>query len=784
MFFNLIGLLFGLLLPAFLPDFLSLQALFVMAAVVLLYAKLHVFRLLLCLLLGVTFSTWNMGRVVDAQIDESLTGKDLEVSLTILIVETRTDDNLVRFVGVLNHLKIQEDVPGGCPACDKMHGQRIQLAWRDKKGDAITLSEGDDIHGVARLKRPRGFVNPGGFDYQAWLLHRRISATGYLKSVATLKKGESRFSYVSFVQRIRANLHAKFFDNGKHIALTQALLLGDTSNVSPEQWRILQSTGTIHLIAISGLHVGLIAGLVFSACRLFIGFLPSVYFGMDSRACVLRSIPVFASVFAAGVYVLISGSGIPAQRAWWVVLCIGGFHILGRKINPFNALLLVAIVVVVLNPFCATQQGFWLSFCAVFALLLGLSYRVEPGRWWQKMLQMQLVLTVGLSGILCVFGVPLSGVSFVANLFAVPLIGVFIVPCIFLAAVLSSFSMVLAQLMFQCADMALLKLWDGLVYLSDIEALFWFSPGAPIPTISIILGTLLLIVSARLRLQGPAVVLIVASLASQSGNDRVRLSVLDVGQGLAVVFESPNETLVYDTGARFSDRFDIGSRVLAPYLRYRNIRHVDFLVVSHGDNDHAGGLVGLVQSMDIGTVISNHVSPSEISDSTLWTCHNDRKWQMGEVTAQVLWPAISNIEQYSSNNQSCVILLEWQGYSVLMAGDIESEVEMALLASGVLPDRVDVLVAPHHGSATSSSMAFLKAVNPKHVIYSAGYRNRYRHPAKRVIKRYEIIGAEQWHTGTHGALTFEWNDLAVLCVNAERLNKQKAWYAFDGRSWP
>ncbi len=792
-FCSMAGLL-GLLLPVYLPHFIPVQPQLVVLSSLLLLVKLRPFQLLAVFWAGVLITTLNMTAVVNAQLPESLVGQDLIVRMTILNLqhgqrEKGKKGTTVRLLARIESLAIDQDNDDIRSIHDTFVARQVKLSWR-KHDRQRTPAVGDHVNAIVRMKPPRGFVNPGGFDYQAWLFHQDIAATGYVKTLDQAFTGKNDQQtqasdlVVQSVRGMRTGLErqVRSANLGANRGLIRALLLGDRSEISQDQWAVLQGTGTIHLMAISGLHVGLIAGLVFSALRFCFGLWP----GMGS-AVLLRLVPVGGSLFVSGLYVVISGVGVPAQRAWWVALCVGVCYVLGRKLNPFKALLFVVGIVLMMNPFAATQQGFWLSFFAVFILLLALSFRAGSQPIWQKALMTQFVLMIGMSGVLFVFGIPFSASGYLANIIAVPVVGLLVVPLLFVGVLVSCVSGDLAGGLFGAAAFVIDKLWLVLELLYRSEWLFWFSPEGELPAFCLISGAILMVIPFRLKLWLPGAVLIAVGLLADRSAVDYRLTVLDVGQGLSVVFESPSNTLVYDTGARYSDSFNMGSRIVAPYLRYRNVKQLDYVVVSHGDNDHIGGLRGLVDAIPTDTIITNHISHEDYTGAYVSGCARGHTLRLDQARVQILWPKDHSISSparrepfssspRSSNDQSCVVLIHFAGQKVLLTGDIERDVERELLESGVLPTEVDVLIAPHHGSATSSSMAFLKAVEPKHVVFSAGYQNRYRHPAKRIRKRYEIMKARQWFTGEQGAIIFEWLQSEHLHVSSERISNKKAWY--------
>ena len=243
---------------------------------------------------------------------------------------------------------------------------------------------------------------------------------------------------------------------------------------------------------------------------------------------------------------------------------------------------------------------------------------------------------------------------------------------------------------------------------------------------------------------------------------------------LAVLLRTNNRALLYDTGSRFGD-FDMGSRIVAPYLFSEGVDELDSLVISNGDNDHAGGYHGLVALIHAKRVLSGE--PERIGQG-LERCLAGQQWGMGELNVSVLWPE-DEPPSGKANNRSCVVLIEGDKLRILLLGDIEKSVERRLLENATAKSKlanIDVLLVPHHGSKTSSSAALLKHLRPKYAVFSVGYKNRYHHPNKQVLQRYQREGSEVLRTDWHGAIDFRWDNTGQLKVTKQRSSKPKPWY--------
>lgn len=665
---------------------------------------------------------------------------------------------------------------------DQWYGERVdnwdfrqglwRLSWRTQ--DAV--SPGTRWRLQVRLKRPRGFVNPGGFDYQAWLLSQNIVASGYIVHAEEIdaapdtrqRKMRDSWRHI-FLAKLDQQLHDLRYRN-----LVWALLTGDKSLISAGEWQLFQQTGTVHLMAISGLHIGLVAGLFLFWGRLI--FRPLCFwFSLRTYHVMCHAV----ALSAAAYYAFLAGFSVPTQRALFCLMLVSLVILLGRRTSYLRLLLLVAVAILLVNPFAGLLPGFWLSFTAVASLVFALANRYPAGHKLRRFGQAQIVVTMALLPFLAAFALPIAFVSPLANTLAIPLLTFCILPCLMFGSIafLLGFH---AEWIFGIADVFLA--WC-------LSALHWFAhfPLFVVAASSSIFLLLLTLVIALLApkalcFRAAAGIALAAFIYSQwfAKVNHPSLTVLDVGQGLSTVVRAKDYTLVYDLGARFSETFSIASRVLLPYLQQRKVTAVDVLVVSHADNDHAGAFSEFVDSTKVKTIYSGQTQALGLSEANqcskalapFFSTH-------GDVQYEFLWPDNVLGSMLKSNNRSCVLLMRYRQYVVVFAGDIEKQVEYQLLGDARLPRDVDILIAPHHGSNTSSTEALINRLQPKHVVFSAGYKNRYRHPASKVVKRYALHGVQQWNTAYHGALTFEFGE-DKLTVRASRCDGVRRWYLKEG----
>ncbi len=713
-------------------------------------------------LLGFLFNGYRILALVDSQLPVEMEGKDvaLVVSVKSLPQITRVKGRLSSIAFYARVISVAEDAV--LPLQDKL----IRLSWYHPS-QKLNIRPGQRWALTARLKRPRGTVNPDGFDYQQWLLAKGVVATGYVRAKEPVEQIFEGYAGFDGWRYQLAQLISSASLMGEHGSLLAALMIGDKSAITQSQWQVLQKTGTIHLMAISGLHIGLAAGMGY-----WLGVLLS-HLGALRRNQGMRWLPPVLAIIFASVYAGLAGFSIPTQRALVMIVVFSLALAMGRRLNYWYVFFVAVIGVEVLDPFAFLAPGFWLSFAAVAVLVSVFGWRKGVDGILLKTLKAQLWLLVGLAIPLAVLGLPVSLVSPIANLIAVPVVSLAIVPLLLLGAILSPFFGSATQVLLKLSAYIFEWLWPLLDFFAstDLHAYLGLGlEGIQLITLALMLGLFLAPAALKLRLLGVAL-LVVTVAPNERRDGRTQLTVMDVQQGLGVVIETPSETWVYDTGARYGEQFDMGSRVIAPFLRSRNVRQLDALVVSHGDNDHAGGFDALAREFQPKSVLAGE--PDRLTGA-VQACEAGQGWSAGGVSAEVLWPVAGYVSE-KANNRSCVLLLTFNGQTVLLMGDVEKQVEQALLSSNVLPSGVDVLIVGHHGSKTSSSPALVAKLQPKYAVFSVGYKNRYHHPNKKVVERFERAGSRILRTDAHGAIAFFWG-AEGLKLTQYRSAEPKPWF--------
>ncbi len=533
------------------------------------------------------------------------------------------------------------------------------------------------------------------------------------------------------------------------LALIRAMTIGDRSAIVPAQWEVLRSTGTSHLMAISGLHISLVAGLAFWLMRLVwsrLGALPEVI--PSARAAAVLSL------LAATCYAFLAGFGIPTRRALIMLAVAMAALLAGRWSRPAHVLCLAALGTLVDDPLAVLSAGWWLSFWAVTMIVYTTSGHHGAVGLWHKWTRVHIILAIGMLPVLLVFFQQASLVAPLANIIAVPWVSLLVIPVALVGTLLLFISTAAGGLLLNLAAWLMDTLWPFLGWLGSLEfsllhhhqPLQWtWAPATA--------GTLLLFAPRGFPGKWLGLVLLLPLLAARPpapGFGEAWVTLLDVGQGLSTVVRTREHTLVYDAGPAYGPAFDAGRSVVVPYLRSQGIGSIDKLFVSHGDIDHSGGVSSIVKEYPVKDLEAG--VPERLTIRQASQCHRGERWRWDGVDFSLLHPDARNYGK--GNNASCVLRIGTAGGGhAMLTGDIGTESERMLLKElrGQLP--ADVLIVPHHGSLTSSSPAFVAAVNPAYALFATGYRNRFRFPRGPVVDRYRQAGSELLDTARLGAIT-------------------------------
>lgn len=686
------------------------------------------------------------------RLPEQLEGRELQVIGTIAGLPVQ-DDRRVRFDFIPRDGVYAAGQSGTGAAITNPASQsqplpaKLRLSWYFPDQP---VKAGQHWLFTVKLKRVHGSFNPGGFDYERWAFAEGIGATGSVRSGSTpvLLGREAAWRSISVWRQQIADELSERLAQRPGFALIKALTIGDGSHITQDQWDIFRQTGTTHLMVISGLHIGLVAGLVY-----FLALKAWAWTDFLSQSP--QKIAALAAMLAALLYAALAGFSVPTQRSL-VMLCVAMMAIiLQRNSRPFNTLSVALFAVLIIDPLAVLAAGFWLSFLAVSVIVYAVSGRLGGARYFTGAVKVHWVTSVALAPLLLLFFQQVSLVAPFANLVAVPVVSLLVVPLSLLAVMVMFLFPALADTLFYVADSALQGLWWVLTQLGNIPlASFYYAPPAYWVLLFAVPGVLLLL--APIGIPGGSrwlslalfLPLVFGEVKRPDVGD-IKMTLLDVGQGLSAVVQTANHLLVFDTGAKFSAQNDSGQSVVLPFLRSQGVYKIDRLIISHGDNDHIGGAASLMRGMVTDGVLTS--VPQQLSDYAPMTCRAGQSWLWDEVKFTVLAPQQQAFS--TKNDNSCVLKIDSKHGAVLFTGDIEAAAESWLIKTYGEALKAKVLIAPHHGSKTSSTAGFLQAVQPHYVLIPAGYRSQFGHPHRSVLARYRDINATWLSSADSGAIS-------------------------------
>ena len=711
----------------------------------------RVFSLFCCALLGFVWAGWMAQQRLGDQLSAAWEVRDVQVTGVIASLPQRFERG-ERFEFDVESVQT-EGVGVGDTAAEQVP-RHIMLSWYHSWDDleeagervgARAVRPGERWCFTVRLKRPHGNANLHGFDYEAWLLERNIRATGTIQRRGETQRLETFVQGPGYlVERLREVIRSRFLatmPDAPYLGVLIALTVGDQRSIPNAQWQVFNRTGVTHLVSISGLHVTMVAALFAALIN-----------GLWRRSAWLmlrlpaQKAAVLAGWLAAFSYALLAGFEVPAQRTLYMLSVVALALWSGRNFGVSRTLLSALLVVLLLDPWAVLATGFWLSFGAVALLFFVGTSRLGEARGWRATLTQwgvtQWAVTIGSLPLLLLFFQQFSLVSPLANALAIPFVSFIVTPLALVFAALPwppllHFDHWLMSLLMQLLEwlaqwpvwqQSAPPLWAALVGVAGVVWLL-LPRGFPARWLGLCLLLPALFWPPPRPLAGAAWV-----------------DVLDVGQGMAVVVRTAEHTLLYDTGPLYSADANAGQRIVVPYLRAIGVGQLDTLLVSHRDKDHSGGMTAVQESLPVVRLLSS------ITELAGERCAAGQRWQWDGVRFSILHPDSADyaIKAKKTNNMSCVLRVEATGGSALLTADIEADDEKALIARSPSALRNEVLLAPHHGGAASSTPEFIAAVGAQEVIFSAGYRNSFNHPRPDVLERY--AASRQWRTDREGAV--------------------------------
>lgn len=713
-------------------------------------------RPLACFLLGAGFMGLSAAAQKSDQLHPDLQAKSLAFSAVVENFPVTEADSVRFIVRPVD----REDLP-----------QRIRLSWFQPDG----IPEiGDTWRLNVRLKRPRGYANPDGFDFAGWLFRQGIGATGYVTGESgNYRIHGERAPVISglrkrFVERVSAEL-----PKDEATAVLMAIGVGARHEISRAQWDLYARTGTSHLMAISGLHIGLAATFAYFLCR-----------GLFAACCGkrnLRDLATNGAMLAAMSYATVSGFAVPARRALLMAIVAGVLILLRRRMSTVRLLVIPCVLVFVTDPIAILEPGFQLSFAAVAILIFVAGQHVRVARMGiitglNRLTRLQLALLTGLFPLTVLIFGRFALIAPAINMLVLPVFNFVTVPLALIGAMLAGPLDSTGRVLLEWAQQSI----GGILWLVTIagSAEMGSFQTRRLSTVFVIISLIPLVFVGLppgwpgRKLALLAIIAVLVHRPAGPPDDCIDYHVLDVGQGLAIVLQTSGHALLFDTGPSFLNGSSTAELVVLPFLHRRGIDGLDKLIVSHSDLDHAGGVEAILAAVDVAEVMVGETLPRV--DRLQRHCIAGNQWIWDAARFTILHPR--NRAPWDRNNASCVLLVEVGEFRLLFTGDIESPAER-LMVYRKSAGAMDVVIVPHHGSLTSSSESFVESSGPGLAIVSAGFQNRWRFPRPEIVDRWRNAGAKVLNTATMGAVSQR------VCLDAprdpvrlDRLAAQKFWH--------
>lgn len=768
-----LGFLIGVVWIANCANLPSIKLAYLMIAIGIIFISLVLLQIISCswilfftaFCLGFSWALINAHHRLNQQLPKNLEGQTLLVQGRILTIPEF-------YQHALHFDYLVKEIKNG-PLLNYPLHVRIN-AYYQNVTRLTGLSQNDIWQFAIRLRRPRSFLNPGGFDYQAELFQQNIQATGYIVDKFPVHLIQKTGAY-HIIDNLRYHLSINIrnaLKNSPLLGLINALTTGLRFEVTDKQWQVMRGTGTNHLFAISGLHLAFISGIIYFLIHFMWCRLPYAALWIPASQVAM----IFSLVFAI-FYSALAGFSIPTQRALLMlsVFCLS--TLLRRHNTVFYSFNTALLLIIIIEPFTVLSPSFWLSFIAVAFILYAILGRIKPVKGWRLWCRVQFSLFLGLIPLSLLFFHQISLLSFIANGFAIPWIGFVILPLSLLGSLMTFINISLGNSILILAERLLAVIWQLLSYLSEITwTKYYCFLSSPWLFATSVIGFLLLLAAKGLPARWLGLLWILPLFfykGQEPKNGDIWLYLLDVGQGLASVVRTQHHVIIYDTGPRLSSSFDMGKLVLLPFLQKIGVQQVDLLIVSHGDNDHSGGAKIILKQMKVNNVMSS--IPKLFLPRKASLCKEKTSWQWDGVLFTILYPPPN--QRYLGNNSSCVLKISNSRQSILLTGDIERTAENYLVTHTNKNNLAStILIVPHHGSKTSSTINFLNLVQPDYALFPTGYHNRFKFPHKLVLMRYQRLHSRTYNTAIDGAITMKLDLLAnKILVETFRENYRHFW---------
>lgn len=742
----------GLLTVTFLPS-LNNSLWFLLLLPLLLFVRLRYFILLYMtgILVAVSYGCWQLHHRLPLAFDRS----DVELSGYVISIP-EINEHRVRFIVDIDQIDTDKAV------LQRLRRVRVNLYSLHKKGALPLIESGDHLAIKVRLRAPHFLNNPDAYDLEK---HFLIAGWDAQATLIELIERQPQQHFLHFLRgELKKSLQTHFQVSDAEWILP-AIVLGDRKGLGSDTWEILQRTGTAHLFVVSGLHIAVISGSGMLLGRILIGLL--LLCGVNTTR--MRGLPLLLGFIMATAYAFLAGFNLPVQRAWIMVsvFLIGEWTLLG--LSGWMRWRIALVLVMTHSPLAVIQPGAWMSFAAVALLLLmANAFKSLKPSGLMALIRAQWMIFIGLLPVLAWVFQQLGLIAPLVNLAVIPIFSIFVMSLPF------TLSLALADVGWSVwfIDTFLQYFWSSLSILSSFN---WGVFQLVKPSMLMLLMTLplwfLLLVPLPWRWKWVGCLVFLPLLWPEKvklSDSDFRVIVFDVGQGLAVLVETQEHLLIYDTGPGYVSGGSAWPYAVAPWFESRGQDSISHLVVSHQDLDHAGGLDDLNDQLEIAHQFAGSES---MLQQGFESCHQQQSWDYHQIEFRFLTEIPSKLA--TNNERSCVLEIRNEYCSLLLPGDIGHSTEYDLIRSQALQP-VDWLVAGHHGSKSSSSDAFLDHTMPQAVIYTAGFANRYGHPSPEVTSRVRQRQIQEFNTATDGAVWLEAIN-GSCTISTQRKRKRRYW---------
>jgi|WetSurMetagenome_2_1015567.scaffolds.fasta_scaffold07798_7 competence protein ComEC len=687
--------------------------------------------------LGFLYALWTAHTILNQDLPIDLEGKMITINGQIV--------SIPQFVGYGMRFEFEVEKTPTYPSF------KARLTWNKDFPKNLQLNQKYKLK--VRLKRAHSLRNFNTFDQERWFFQNRIRSQGNVKSGELLEAGFDLRSYIYMFLKEKINELPRS-------GILIALILGETNGISQQEWQTFRNTGTIHLISVSGTHLSMVAFSVSSFLLIVIRMIG----GKWLLTIKLQVIVVILSFLVVAIYAWLSGFSIPTQRS---LIMIGGFFlgiILNKNFASSYILSIAFFLILLIDPLAVLSMGFWLSFGAIATLLYTQHKQITHSNQLVQIESSWVVFIALTPLLLFIFGqIPL--LSIISNVIVVSFFSFIIMPCLFLGAIFSMFEIgnFLLFLSSYCLDNIMIIL----EFLANLEIALLPLPNAPMWGLRLAtIGTFLVLMPRGMIGKWIGFAWFIPMLfphLEQPKHGEIYFDLLDVGQGLSAVIQTQHHVLIYDTAPAF-EKMVIAESTLIPFLRGKGIQEISRLVISHPHTDHAGGVKSLIQAFEINDILT--------TEPTRWQhasyCKSGQIWEWDDVTFEIL----AGEENYYKNN-SCVLKITTGKHSILLTGDIERDQELKLAFEKNI--KANILIAPHHGSKTSSTHTFINAVKPDYALFSVGYQNQFKHPRSEIIQRYQSVGAQTFETQNSGMISFQ--------ITPETISKPQRYREINRHYW-